>query len=296
MKATFIRLIYFFSILITLFVLFTFTFYYSYKQYVESDLKSIAEYECIIMGDSQLQRLKPDLFDYKTYNFASSGEHYYFTYQKIQKILEFKDHRIKKIIVGVSLPSFAPAYNRLFDLNFPEGENSLERYLYFIYLNNTEFLKLKDLIKKNVLRSIMKGIFNKPDWGGLFVSQVENPDSLTINKVFNIHYGMKKNENPVSKNQILYLSKIQQICVDNHIDLYLVSGPNHPLYKKKVDSLYYNVLYNTTLSLKNTKYINYLNDQVNSNLMSDPVHLNSKGADIYSKMINDSININAIKI
>ena len=291
MKAVFIRLIYFFSIPFALFILFTLLYYYSYKQYVSSDLKKISEYECIIMGDSQLQRLQSELFKYKTFNFASSGEHYYFTYQKIKKIVGFKDQKIKKIILGVSLSSFGPAYNRLFDLNFSEGQNSLERYFYFINLNDNEFFKPKDIFKKNIFRNILKGIYIKPDWGGLFVSNSENPDSLTVNKVFNIHYGIKKNERVVSEEQIKYLINIEQLCNENNIDLYLVSGPIHPMYKKNVDSIYYDVLTSTVLSLKNTKYINYLNEKTKPNLISDPVHLNSKGADIYTKMISDSLNI-----
>jgi len=38
------------------------------------------------------------------------------------------------------------------------------------------------------------------------------------------------------------------------------------------------------------KYVSYMDPEINPELMSDAVHLNSDGADIFSKMINDTIN------
>ena len=291
MKKVIYRLIIFFTIPLTIFILITGIYYYNEKQEVTLNLKKFSNFENLIMGDSQMQRIKPNLFNYKTYNLASDGEHYYFTYQKIKKIISFKNHKVKRIILGFSLPHFSPVYNRLFDLKFPEGHNSLVRYLYFINLDNSEFIKLSDFTDKSTPRSIVKGIYSKPDFGGLVLSNYKNPDSITINRIFRMHYRIKKDEDSISSGQIKYLQDIQRICNKNNIELYLVSTPFHSLYKKKIDSLYFRTLKNTLNSLQNVKYINYLNEQTNPNWLSDANHLNSKGADIYSKMISDSIGI-----
>lgn len=289
MRSFFIRLTYFFFVLVVLSLLFTLLYYISYKKKVKSDLKEISNFEYLIMGDSQLQRLKPDLFDERTYNFASSGEHFYFTHQKLKELVSIKDNKIKKVVMGISLSSYGPAYNRLFELDFSEGRRSLEKYLYFIDLTDGEFLKVEDLLKKNVFKSLLEGIYNKPDWGGLFVSHEKNPDPTVINKILNIHFGVKKNENVISSEQVKYLNKIQELCSTNNIDLYLVSGPLDPLYKQKTNKLYYCILKNSISSLNDIQYLNFLNDDISPYLLSDAVHLNSAGADIYTRKINDSI-------
>ncbi len=289
MKTFITKLVKFFFAPVILFLLIIVIYYSIEKQSVKKDLKKISNYECLIMGDSQMQRIKPNLFNNNTYNFSSSGEHFYFTYQKIKKIVSFNDQKIKKIILGVSLPNFGPSYNRLFDLNFSEGQSSLKRYLYFINPVDLEFLNPTFLIRKSVFTNFVKGVFGKTDREGLFISTNKNPDTKTIDKVFKMHYSVKKNENKISLKQIKYLNKIDKLCYENNIKLYLVTLPIESLYKKRTDSLYYNILKSTVKKLDNINYINYLNENIDPSLVSDPVHLNSKGADIYSKKINDSI-------
>lgn len=267
----------------------TLLYYFKQKNNVKSTLKEISRYECLIMGDSQLQRLKPELFDYKTYNFASSGEHFYFTYEKLKGLLAMKDNKIKEVIIGISFFNYGPAYSRLFDFDFSEGRSSLKRYLYFIDIEDGEFLKAEDLIKIDVFRSFIEGIYKKPDWGGEFVSYEKEPDSTIINTIFNLHYGVKKGENIISAEQITYLNKIQELCSKNNINLNLVSGPLDSSYKAKTNELYYCILNNTISNLRGTKYLNFLDENINPLLLSDAVHLNSDGADMYSKRINDSI-------
>ena len=121
-----------FSIPALLFVLINFTYYHVKKSKTDSKLTALSEHPVLLMGDSQIQRLRGDYISQGAKNLASSGEHYYFTYQKLQTLVQNKNHRIDTLILGVSIHNFAPIYNRLFNLNFPEGEKSLKRYLYFM--------------------------------------------------------------------------------------------------------------------------------------------------------------------
>jgi len=255
-------------------------YYFTSKLKVESELKNISRYECLIMGDSQMQRIKPEFSDVNAFNFASSGEHYYFTYQKIKRLIGFKNHKIKSIIIGLSAHSFCPAYIRIFNKQFSEGRDSFIRYFYFFNKDNNN-----DLLTK----STFKGIYSTPDWGGLKISQFKEPDTSVIDKTFKIHYETNKNENMYDSKQAKYLTRIDSICRANDITLFAVSLPYHPAYLSKIDSLYMNILNEAAGSLPNTIYINYLNQKINPNLMSDANHLNSEGADIYSKMIFDMV-------
>jgi len=238
------------------------------------------------MGDSQMQRLKPDKFDLKTYNLASSAEHYYFTYQKLKKIVDFKNHEIKQIILGVSAHNFAPVYCRFFNIKYPEGKSSFSRYLYFINLTNNEFIRIEEILSK----SLIEGIYKGPDWGGLQISNKKNPDISIINQMFKEHYEIKYKESLYSSEQIKYLSFIDSLCNDHNIDLILVSTPYCPQYIINVDQSYFNILEKTVDRMVSAKYVSYIDPEINPELMSDAVHLNSDGADIFSKMINDTIN------
>ncbi len=270
-----------------LFILITVSYYFYYKSRVVSDLQLISNYECLIMGDSQMQRINPDKFDQPTFNFASSGEHYYFTYQKLIKLLGFKNHHIKQVVLGVSVHNFAPVYFKLLSTNYVEGRSSLSKYLYFIPLNDGVFLQAKDFLTK----SMVKGVFDGPYWGGLICSENANPDTNTINTTFEIHYRIQKGEPRFSSEQMKYLTLINELCANHHVELILLTLPYHPLYLKKTDSFYTQLLWQNIQLLNSNKYISYLEDVVNPGWMSDAVHLNVKGADFYTEAINDSINL-----
>jgi len=62
-------------------------FYFNTNSKVNKRLDEISTYETLILGDSQMQRISPSCFTQETYNFASAGEHYFFTFCKARKIL-----------------------------------------------------------------------------------------------------------------------------------------------------------------------------------------------------------------
>lgn len=270
-----------FLIPIVLSLLFTIAYFYNHKLKVEAELESISRYECLIMGDSQMQRINPEYFNLKTYNFASSGEHYFFAFEKIKRLIKFEDNNIKCVILGVSPASFAPVYNRMFNTDYIEGRNSLTRYLYFVSLDYNEFLQDVDILSK----SMFNGIYRKPDWGGLTRSVHKNPDSAIVDMEFHQHFKIVLSEDQYSSVQAKYLSRIDSICNVNDINLVLVSLPFHPYYMKKVDSSYFNVLDQTVYSMSKVKYIDYLDYKINPDLMSDASHLNTKGGDMFTKKI-----------
>ena len=276
-----------FSIPALLLVIATSIFYNFNKLKVDLKIKEISEYECLLMGDSQIQRLNGDLLSYKTKNIASSAEHFYFTYNKLLKFIEKKDHKVDKVILGVSIHNFAPVYNRAFDLNFPEGKSSLRKYLYFFpFFNNHDFINFRHLS----ISKLITGIYSGPVWGGFFESNYLNPNTETINKTFKMHFSIKKNEERYSYSQRRYLYKIDSLCTINKIDLILVSTPYHSIYKDQIQKGYYDFFYETIRNLKNNYHINFLSEAPQSNLMSDANHLNKAGSQIYSKKINDNIN------
>ncbi|OFY49805.1 MAG: hypothetical protein A2W85_02440 [Bacteroidetes bacterium GWF2_41_31] len=289
MMKTFFYRLFLFIIPVFLFVLVTLAYYFYHRTQVVSDLQQISDYECLIMGDSQMQRIKPEMFDKRTFNFASSAEHYYFTYQKLKILLSFKDNNIKQVLLGISVASFAPVYCTLFNTDYMEGQSSLSRYLYFIPLKDRAFTQVKDFWT----RSMFKGIYNGPYWGGLKSSENENPDTNIINTIFETHYCVQKGEPRFSSEQLKYLTLINNLCIKNHVDLILLTLPYHQSYFNKIDSFYIQLFWHNIQTLNHVQCLNYLDDSISPSWMSDAVHLNIKGADYYSKEINDSINLDS---
>ncbi len=257
------------------------------KIHTDAKLSELSEYPHLLMGDSQIQRIHGELIFENAQNIASSAEHYYFTYQKLLRLVQNKNHQIDTLILGVSIHSFAPVYNRLFSIRFPEGKRSLERYLYFIPLfDESNFLTEFE----HLLKPLMVGIFSSPYWGGFHESDHSNPTEETINTTFDMHFSIKQNEEKFSYSQRAYLYKIDSLCTANNIDLILLSTPYHPLYKEKLDSDYIDFFSATLGKLDHRYHLSFIADDIDPNLMSDANHLNKLGAIKYSKIIKKSMN------
>jgi len=275
-----------FSIPGLLFILISFTYYHISKTNVESKLTALSEHSVLLMGDSQIQRLIGDSISLGAKNLASSGEHYYFTYQKLQTLIQNKNHRIDTLILGVSVHNFAPVYNRLFNLNFAEGKKSLKRYLYFIPLfDDADFITTFD----KVLKPLISGIYAAPDFGGFYESTNSNPNEEIINKAFNMHFSIKQEEAKFSHSQRDYLYKIDRLCTENNIDLILVSTPYHFDYKEKIDRKYFDFFSKSLKKLKHRRHLNFIEDPIAPRFMSDANHLNKLGAQKYSRIIGKEL-------
>ncbi|MDB4171358.1 hypothetical protein N9750_04530 [Polaribacter sp.] len=275
-----------FSIPALLFLLITFTYYRHSKTKVESKLTAFSEHPVLLMGDSQIQRLHGDSISQGAKNLASSGEHYYFTYQKLHTLTQNKNHRIDTLILGVSIHNFAPVYNRLFSLDFPEGEKSLKKYLYFIRMfDDSGFITTFD----KVLKPAISGIYTAPDFGGFYESTNSNPNEEIINKAFNMHFSIKQEEAKFSHSQRDYLYKIDRLCTENNIDLILVSTPYHFDYKEKIDRKYFDFFLESLKKLKHRRHLNFIEEDIADRFMSDANHLNKLGAKKYSGIIGKKL-------
>ena len=277
-----------FNIPIILFFIVTISYYFFSKIKIDSAMNELSKYECLLMGDSQIQRLRGELISKNAKNIASAGEHYYFTYQKLNKILQNKDYKIDKIVLGVSIHNFAPVYNRLFSINFSEGKTSLKRYLYFISLfDGSNFLTD---FKQLLIPEFISSVYSSPDWGGFYESINSNPSPEIIKRTFNMHFSIKSNEEMFSHSQRYYLNKIDSLCSANNIDLILVSTPYETRYKEKIDVQYFNFFSETLVDFNHRLHLNFTEDKIDSNLMSDANHLNKIGAKYYSEIIGKKMN------
>ena len=239
------------------------------------------------MGDSQTQRINENLIGSNVVNISSSGEHYYFTFQKLKKLTYNDNHKIKSIILGFSAHNFSPKYNKFFNLKFAEGKSDLTRYLY--YLDPLFDFKFIKKISEIISLEFLKGVYSTPDIYGYFESNNKNPEIEIIEKGFENIFKRSDNLEYFSSKQKKYLLKIDSLCYKENIELILLSTPYHEEFKKRIPSAYFDNLYNIKERLNNRNHINFLNNKINPNLMSDGNHLNIQGSNKYSKIIRNKL-------
>ena len=278
---TFIRKILLISVPLLLYITLTFAYYLITKKRTLRRLKTYSNYNCLLMGDSQIQRLNTNFFPAGTFNAASSGEHLFFTYNKLLPIVSNNSSAVKKIVLGVNLHTFGPDYNRQLNLKYKEGVCNFKRYFYFVpVLQSNEFTGFLDwLIHLNYT-------FEKPDWGGFYESHNSKVDSSIISKSFYINFSQQNNEGEFCYSQKTYLLKIDSLCRLHGIDLVLISLPYHANYKKLISVKYVNFLSRTIKNIKFKRYYNFIADSIKEEIFSDACHLNKIGAELYSKKIS----------
>ncbi len=282
----FIRKCLFFLVPFLLFVGITLSVYFIRKESILSQINRISQATCLLIGDSHIKRFHEDWFGVRAYNFSSFGEPYYITYEKLRRVLLVDSCKVKTVIAGVSFHNFTPVFYRLMNLNFPEGRSCIERYHYFLDVNNS-------LYKSNEImsREYIKGIYSKPDMGGLFYSDRSNPDSLDILRTVNSHYSYETEKELDYGNQLMYLLKIDSICHVYNIDLYYVATPYHRIYINNVERHYFDNLSLVLNKVEYGRFINLYTQGISSDYMADADHLNFKGGEIIAKMLVDSISL-----
>lgn len=269
------------------FIVITIIFYNYQKSKMYLEFENISKnYKTILMGDSQMQRINPKYFEEKTYNLANTGEHYFFTYQKLLLLTQQKNN-IKNIVLGASLHSFSPVYNRFFDVSFPEGKRTLKNNFYLLNKSNRKHFFEFSL---PFTKELVDGIYRNPIKEGLKQSNKENPSLKVIDKSLQMYFSVKNNEQEISFSQIKYLKLIDSLCSVKNINLYITTLPSHKIYLEKVDTLYFDTYKKSLKNLNTIKYFNFLEDNLDDSIFSDANHLNNEGAEIFSKKISNILN------
>ena len=274
-------------IIFTMFVIIygaAYSYYTFSKKQVNNKLKNLSIYECLLIGSSHMQRINPKYFKLKTKNISTSGEHSYFTCEKLKTIISF-NNSIKFLIIDISPISFGPMSSKFLNLERGEGVYSLYNHLYFINsIKESSFLTFFDFFSP----TMVKAVFTKPNFGGLVITKKSNPNKTLINKQIKRLWNSENDNLCCDEEYLKYLIKIDSICTYNNINLILVCLPNHGYFKEKINKFYTNCLNQGIKQLKTKHYLDFYSDhQINNNLMSDGDHLNEQGSEIYSKKISN---------
>lgn len=258
----------------------------------------------LICGASHLMCALDDKIIPTSTNTCLSSESYYYTYYKLEKILQ-NDNNLKYILLGLSFSNFGG--NR--DNRIYKTEEIINMYSrYFLILENREKL---DLLMKNPtgllksIPSILKDAIitflkankyaNYTFWGFFRDSKNTDLSDKNIKAAINRHYYNTNSDllQGFSALQLEYLLKIIDLCSKKNIRLYLINTPVSNEYFSKIPEKFINHYYNIVKKLKftkNVKILDYHNYQLPQNCFRDADHLNSNGAKIFSEKIVSEIN------
>jgi predicted 3-demethylubiquinone-9 3-methyltransferase (glyoxalase superfamily) len=254
---------------------------------VNNEIKSIAtSNSVIVLGDSETQRLNPYLFTQKAFNFSAAGEPFIVTYSKLKKIFSVKNYKVNNIVLGASVHNFSSAFELSYDVNSTEGTQTIKKNVFFLDIDDS-FFSFKEIISE---RNFYIGIFENSKINGFYESLKKKPSEDIIDVTLKGHF--KKSSNFDSSDyfyQVFYLKKIIELCRKNKVRLYLCSLPLHKYYKENIPKKCMVNLNNILEKYEGFIYLNYLTDDIDSNLMSDGNHLNKEGAFVYSKIISREI-------
>jgi hypothetical protein len=252
-------------------------------------LSNVKKY--IFLGHSHAQMAYDDKIIDSSINQSSSGEAYFYTYIKLNKILE--SNREKKIVfIEYSNNNIVPEMNDW----IWDDMHVLDRYK--LYTAYTHFDELRLLLVKNPRATLLcniksminniyyilhpKNISTDSMMGGYVYLIRDKTDSLLKARLKNpIKTALDTN---ISNTNIRYLKKIIELCHKNGVPVYLVRSPLHPMYEGLGNEEKLKELLRS--ELKGTEFLDFKNFPLKDSDYGDLEHVNYKGAKKYSVFFN----------
>lgn len=251
--------------------------------------------EILILGDSNIKYAINDSIFSNSANFAGEADSYFYSFIKLNKILEDKAHGFKTVFL-----SFSP-HNIIDNGWIFNEEDMITRFPKYYPLMGKDDLKFLFKDKNDVFLSSLARVFRElpntvqSKFKGPFISNYggfkfvdNNSLSSELEKLSNGEpIPIVPSIYKISKQEILYLNKIMALCKRNNLKLILVNPPKRKelLVHKKYFVAEFNQFYDNELN--DVTYLDFSNLILPDEYYSDLVHLNYKGADYFSNLLKN---------
>lgn len=224
---------------------------------------------------------------------ANSSQDLYYDYHLIEYLLyKYKFSKLKTVIIGISYYSFQ------YDMSLSAMRNKVPLYYETIGLKHNAKDINKLLEGKNETRVIGNAIFNVNEHGNAIIKwdipKINNEETILRNSAkkqayidCNKDYPETVKENvEIFKNYLVYLKK-------HDINPVVVVFPAHNDYTKhfssRIEKEFLNIISETKKSI-GFQYIDYFRScEFSEDEYFDYTHLNSKGAEKFTKILNEVI-------
>lgn len=241
----------------------------------------------IVIGDSHTEKaFNPDYLA-TIVNFSQSSECFNYTYYKLLKILK-TNPEIKNVVLGCGYHSFSVYLDEFIDGRYATEVSA--RYFFILppavqynYMVNNSGGASQYLI--DILSDGLKNMTTQ-NQKFTFLGSYETYQTKvrlsreTVEKRIKTHYYQDGELYGFSERNKFYLYKIQDLCYQKGIRLFLVSTPMHKLYKEKVP-VKFREFFDVTIKNMNINLIDMHSLPLpDSCFLPDGDHVNARGAEI----------------
>ena len=244
----------------------------------------------IIAGDSHTQFGINDIFLNGVQNISINAESYFYSYYKITEIFKHNP-QIDHIILGFSYHNISSYYD-----DYIFGKDAQSILLRYIDILSFESLTEMNLFSNSdLIRYILKALISPSidySYIGKFVESKEKFDEDSMKTRINNQFFFEKNVRNFSRINLKYLKKITKLCGKYNIKFTLINTPLNRKYFDEIPPLfintYFEIIQEFDLTLIDFSELYLSNDC----FLPDGDHLNTFGAEKFTKMLNDEIEIN----
>ena len=251
----------------------------------------------LALGDSTPGCAINDRIFNRAVNFSSPAESYYYSYLKLNKILETNEY------IDTVLLSFSP--HNIFDNNWFASKNHIKHNFcrYYPIMSRSDFRFLLESQPKSIVYALkpiflqfLKNIFRSVT--GDNILQLGGFTSLELDRLMDALQSLKSGKAikdyrlpkdfQTTSFEITYMNKIAQLCSEKQVRLILISLPkriellNHRRYGMQEFQKVYNI------EFSQLDYFDFSSLPMEDEMYADLLHLNKKGSSYFSNFLETS--------
>jgi hypothetical protein len=261
-------------------------------------LKLSDDIHYIFAGNSAVECAVNNRLVKHSINIAESGEAYLYSYAKIKALAETNKH-LKAVFLGYS---FADLLLEKEESWVFSDEVIIEKVQHYNYLLGPSERKL--LFSNNpraYFNGLIKSVFNNISSALKANSDPRSPGQLI--KFGGYKYLVRDklksdpgvdlfNKGPVksSSQQVRYLNLISEFCRQNSITLILLTTPKHKSYNENLDNANLQLWLDVRNAMAADSLLDLSRFSLPDSCFGDMSHLNYRGAEQFSKYLNNLIN------
>lgn len=251
----------------------------------------------LIIGHSHSECSINDSILKNSINLSSSGESYFYNYQKLKMVvsdnqqintvfIEFANSQVDSV-----MDDWIWGYEKMsFYLQYYSPFMESEDVKLLLDHNSTDVVSSYSVATRKLLYRLLAGDYNLIDeMGGFANSKLSKVDEMIANNKFNRTIS---ESHSISETNLSYLRKMIDFCKYNNIRIFLIRSPQHPLYADLINEPVYQEVLKTQfrdVELLDFDAMNFPNSEY-----LDLHHLNYKGANKFTTLFNDLIENNLL--
>jgi len=245
----------------------------------------------VLFGHSHSQCAFDDSLISDFRNVSQSRQSYFYSFQKIKKILS-QNKTIKNVFIEFSNNQIDEKMDKWIWDDFSMSNRSI----YFPFLEKKEGNLLFNKNSKSFITSSSKSfrnnIMNILLFNYNYINQIGGYKRLEYSKTDSLIANLKKDTipsnikiNKLAITNIEYLEKIVNLCKESNVDIYFVRSPQHIYCNHRVNEKEFIKIKNE--KFKNIVFLDFNDFPLNNDEFGNFSHLNYKGARIFSLWFNE---------